>query len=421
MPPESELFRFSQEDQGNPIIKVIGVGGAGCNAINSMIDAGLNGVEFIAVNTDRQALADSNATIKVQIGQDTTRGLGAGTNPDVGRNAANDDADRLRDVLANADMVFVTAGMGGGTGTGAAPVVASIAKEMGALSVAVVTKPFRFEGKKRMSRAEEGVSELERVVDSLIVVPNERLTSFVPPNTPMVTAFRMADDVLRQGVQGISDLILVPGFINVDFADVRAVMSFTGRAVMGVGSASGNERAAQAARDAIACPLLEDETIHGASGLLFNISAADTLTMEEVVEASNIIQEAVDQDANVIFGTVINPALGDEIRITVIATGFEESQGTLADLMEAQAVAQAQPQPESSQPTLPEAVECADTTLQTSGASTAFVSKEAVLGTTPVGPRVTHAVPLHKPDPAREDWEIPAYLRRRRRRGETTP
>jgi len=382
------MFQFSKDEDGTPVIKVIGVGGAGCNAINSMIAAGLGGVEFIAVNTDRQALGRSRAQVKVQIGTATTRGLGAGANAEVGRTAANDDADHLREVIAGADMVFVTAGMGGGTGTGAAPVLAKIAKDLGALTVAVVTKPFPFEGRKRMERAEEGVGELSGVVDSMIVIPNARLASFVPPNTPMVTAFRVADDVLRHGVQGISDLILVPGFINVDFADVKTVMQFTGRALMGVGTARGEGRAGKAAEDAIACPLLEDGNIQGASGLLFNISAGETLTMEEVVEASEIIQSAADPDANVIFGTVIEPALEDELRITVVATGFDRGRR----------------------------------------ATTAFVRKDEVQGLAgpagsraaegaqaPEGEVVTVPQPMSSLEGFKEEWDIPAYLRRGRR------
>ena len=392
------MFQFSSDDDGTPIIKVVGVGGAGCNAVNSMIASGLSGVEFVAINTDSQALGHSHASTKVQIGAATTRGLGAGANPEVGRAAATGDGDRIREALTGADMVFVTAGMGGGTGTGAAPVVANIAKEMGALSVAVVTKPFPFEGKKRMRRAEEGVDELQAVVDSLIVIPNARLASFVPPSTPMVAAFRVADDVLRHGVQGISDLILVPGFINVDFADVKTVMSFTGRAVMGVGGASGEGRAKQAAEDAIACPLLEDESIHGASGLLFNISAGENITMEEVVEASEIIQEAVDEEANVIFGTVIDSTLADEIRVTVIATGFDV---------------------EVERPVAKPARSARATPAETARgcASTAFVSKDQVQpAPEPAEEEVVRTPqPIGSLDGFKDEWEIPAYLRRRAR------
>ncbi|MFQ5508501.1 MAG: cell division protein FtsZ [Leptospirillia bacterium] len=391
------MFQFSEDDDGTPIIKVIGVGGAGCNAVNSMITAGLSGVEFIAINTDRQALGRSQATCKVQIGASTTRGLGAGANPEVGKIAASDDAEDLKAALSGADMVFVTAGMGGGTGTGAAPVVAKLAKEVGALTVAVVTKPFPFEGRKRMTRAEEGVAELEQVVDSMIVIPNERLATFVPPNTPMIAAFRVADDVLRHGVQGISDLILVPGFINVDFADVKTVMSFTGSALMGVGSGTGEGRAVAAAEEAISCPLLEDASIHGASGLLFNISASEDITMEEVVEASDIIQATVDHDANVIFGTVIDPNLEDEIRITVIATGFEKERRPLASHTTAAITQPAMTPPPS--------------------AATAFVSKEAARGQEAQLNIIEHLPgrapqPPKSPDGFKAEWDIPAYLRR---------
>jgi len=381
-PPRTEgsgMFQFSSDDDGTPLIKVIGVGGAGCNAVGSMIAAGLSGVSFVAVNTDRQALGRNRAGVKVQIGAATTRGLGAGANPEVGRTAANEDAEHLKDALAGADMVFVTAGMGGGTGTGAAPVVAKIAKELGALTVAVVTKPFPFEGRKRMQRADEGVGELAGVVDSMIVIPNERLAAFVPPNTPMVTAFRVADDVLRHGVQGISDLILVPGFINVDFADVKTVMQFTGRAVMGVGTGSGPGRAGKAAEAAIACPLIENGDITGAGGLLFNISAGENLTMEEVVEASEIIQEAADPDANVIFGTVIDPALEDELRLTVIATGFD--RGRRKEQVLARPI-------QPAEPTRP---------------------AEA-------GEVVTMPQPAESLEGFKEEWDVPAYLRRARSR-----
>ncbi|MBI5137558.1 MAG: cell division protein FtsZ [Nitrospirae bacterium] len=398
------MFEFSQDDDGTPIIKVVGVGGAGCNAVNSMIAAGLTGVDFVAINTDRQALGDSRAATKVQIGAASTRGLGAGANPEVGKLAATADVDAIKDALAGADMVFVTAGMGGGTGTGAAPVVATVAREMGALTVAVVTKPFRFEGVKRMRRADEGVQQLAAEVDSMIVIPNERLTSFVPPNTTMVDAFRVADDVLRHGVQGISDLILVPGYINVDFADVKTVMSLTGRAVMGVGTASGAERALKAAQAAISCPLLEDESIHGAAGLLFNISGGENLTMDEVAKASETIQEAVDPEANIIFGTVINPALGDQIRITVIATGFDQEE---APPRPAARTALATPAV-----SMPAALAApAPLRAAQAGGPTAFVSKE------PGRPREVMRQPkaLGADAGFKEEWDIPAYLRRRGR------
>ncbi len=395
------MFEFSQEDDGTPIIKVVGVGGAGCNAINSMIGAGLSGVEFVAINTDRQALGDSRATVKVQIGASATRGLGAGANPEVGKHAANADTEAIKESLNGADMVFVTAGMGGGTGTGAAPVVAAVAREMGALTVSVVTKPFRFEGIKRMRRADEGVAALSREVDSLIVIPNERLTSFVPPNTPMVEAFRVADDVLRHGVQGISDLILVPGFINVDFADVKTIMGLTGRAVMGVGSATGEGRALKAAQSAISCPLLEDESIHGAAGLLFNISGGENVTMEEVVQASETIQEAVDEEANIIFGTVIDPALQDEIRVTVIATGFDQEDDVSDPGQHAEE--------EAPVTTLAAAVGAA---TPPEHSHTDFVSKDLEA---PAREVMQRPQPLSGTEGFNQEWDIPAYLRRRDR------
>jgi len=415
------MFEFSQTDDGTPIIKVVGVGGAGCNAVNSMIGAGLTGVEFVAINTDRQALGDSRATSKVQIGGTTTRGLGAGANPDVGKHAATSDTDAIREALAGSDMVFVTAGMGGGTGTGAAPVVAAIARDLGALTVAVVTKPFSFEGIKRMRRAEAGVEELTKQVDSLIVVPNERLASFVPANTPMVDAFRTADDVLRHGVQGISDLILVPGFINVDFADVRTIMSLTGRAVMGVGSAKGEGRALKAAQSAIACPLLEDESIHGAEGLLFNISGGENITMEEVVQASKTIQEAVDEDANVIFGTVIDPSLGEELRITVIATGFEQ-EATEQSLETAPKPSQTetllQAEAGASPPLTAPLADAAPCPPSPALGSSAFVSKDPSAPAEPSAREIMRTPkPMGNPDGFKEEWDIPAYLRRRSRGG----
>jgi cell division protein FtsZ len=301
-------------------IKVIGVGGAGCNAVNTMIASGLEGVEFIAVNTDMQALGISRAPHKVRIGKN---GLGAGADPQMGREAALQDADQIREALEGADMVFVTAGMGGGTGTGAAPIVAGLAREMKALTVAVVTKPFQFEGGKRQVRAEDGLIELRKYVDTLLVIPNQRLLSVIDKTTPLREAFKVADDVLRQAIQGIADVIKVPGLVNVDFADVRAVMGHMGRAVMGVGVASGPNRAVEAAQKAISSPLLEEGSVNGARGVLLNITGGADLSLHEVNEASLIIQQAADKDANIIFGAVINERLEDEIMMTVIATGFE--------------------------------------------------------------------------------------------------
>ncbi|HVM97052.1 MAG TPA: cell division protein FtsZ [Candidatus Acidoferrales bacterium] len=307
-------------------IKVVGIGGGGGNAVNTMISTGLLGVEFVAANTDMQALSASLAPTKVQLGQRLTKGLGAGANPDVGREAALEDTENLRDHLSGSDMVFITAGMGGGTGTGGAPVVARIAKELGALTVAVVTKPFQFEGKKRMRQADEGMRELKDAVDTLIAIPNQRLLSIAARNTPLLETFRKADDILLQAVRGISDLITVHGLINLDFADVRAIMSEMGMAIMGAGAANGENRAIEAAQKAISSPLLEDVSIKGAKGVLINITGSLDLSLHEVNEAASLIQEEAHDDANIIFGAVIDERMGDELRITVIATGFSEAR-----------------------------------------------------------------------------------------------
>ncbi|MGI6413850.1 MAG: cell division protein FtsZ [Syntrophomonadaceae bacterium] len=312
---------FDVEMQQFANIKVIGVGGGGNNAINRMIEAGLKGVEFIAVNTDAQALYLSKAERKIQVGEKLTKGLGAGADPEIGMKAAQESSDEIKKALQGADMVFVTAGMGGGTGTGGAPIIARIAKEIGALTVGVVTKPFTFEGRKRNSQAERGIQALREEVDSLITIPNDRLLQVVDKNTAFNDAFRIADDILRQGVQGISDLIAVPGVINCDFADVQTVMQNTGTALMGIGRASGDNRAAEAARMAISSPLLET-SIEGAKGVLFNISGGSNLTLFEINEAAEIVHQAADVDANIIFGANIDENLEDEVRITVIATGF---------------------------------------------------------------------------------------------------
>lgn len=302
-------------------IKVIGVGGGGNNAINRMIEAGLKGVEFITVNTDAQALYLSKAEKKIQVGEKLTKGLGAGADPEIGMRATEENSDDIKKALQGADMVFVTAGMGGGTGTGGAPVIAKIAKELGTLTVGVVTKPFTFEGRKRNAQAERGTQSLREEVDSLITIPNDRLLQVVDKNTAFNDAFRIADDILRQGVQGISDLIAVPGVINCDFADVQTVMQNTGSALMGIGRASGENRAAEAARLAISSPLLET-SIEGAKGVLFNISGGNDLTLFEINEAAEIIHEAADVEANIIFGANIDEDLNEEVRVTVIATGF---------------------------------------------------------------------------------------------------
>jgi cell division protein FtsZ len=330
----SLTFDFDESLSPTANMKVIGVGGAGGNAVNRMISAGLIGVEFISVNTDLQALNTCKAPIRLQIGKNLTKGLGAGANPEIGRRAIEEDKDAVFNALKDTDMVFVTAGMGGGTGTGAAPIVAEIAKDMGALTVAIVTKPFLFEGPKRMKRAEEGLAQLKERVDTLIVIPNQRLLSIVSKDTRLNRAFQMADEVLYNATKGISDLISVPGLINLDFADVKTVMSEMGDALMGSAVASGEDRAIEAAQNAIKSPLLEDVSIAGALGLLVNVTGGDDLTLSEVDSAANIIQQAVGEEANIIFGAVIDEQFKDQIRVTVIATGFSrngrQSKPTLA-------------------------------------------------------------------------------------------
>ena len=318
MPLRSDIENFA-------LIKVVGVGGGGSNAVNRMIRAELMGVEFIAVNTDAQALLMSDAPHKIRIGDKITKGLGAGADPSVGRKSAEDDSEKLYESLKEADMVFVTAGMGGGTGTGAAPIIAEIAKDIGALTVAVVTKPFSFEGSKRKLLAEQGINDLVDKVDTLITIPNDRLLQVVEKRTTMTDAFRIVDDVLRQGVQGISDLITVPGLINLDFADVKTIMTNAGSALMGIGHGSGEARAADAARQAIMSPLLE-QSIDGARGVLFTITGGPDLTLFEVNEAAEIIHAAADPEANIIFGAVIDERMQNDVKISVIATGFDQSR-----------------------------------------------------------------------------------------------
>jgi cell division protein FtsZ len=320
------MFEIEEVRGQKARIKVIGVGGAGGNAVNNMIASTLQGVEFIAVNTDLQVLETSLAPKKVQIGRELTRGLGAGSNPEIGRQAAIEDKTAVMDCMDGCDMVFITAGMGGGTGTGAAPVIASIARELGILTVAVVTKPFFYEGKKRLSNAEEGIKELSGNVDTLIVIPNDRISLVVEKGTPMLKSFAIANDVLRQAVQGISDIIVVPGLINVDFADVKTIMENMGRAVMGVGTGKGEGGAFEAAKKAISNPLLEDSSIDGARGILINITGGLELSLSEVQEATALIYDSAHEEVNVIFGAVIDPDIVDEVRVTVIATGFEEKR-----------------------------------------------------------------------------------------------
>jgi cell division protein FtsZ len=312
-----------RDSSGNylAVIKVVGVGGGGTNAVNRMVDAGLGGVEFIAVNTDAQALLMADADVKIHIGSKETRGLGAGADPAVGHAAAQESRDELKEALKGADMIFVTAGEGGGTGTGGAPIVAELGRELDALTVGVVTKPFAFEGRKRTEQAEIGIQNLRDRVDTLIVIENDRLLQVVEKKTPVTEAFRIADDILRQGVQGITDLITVPGIVNLDFADVRTIMRDAGSALMGIGIASGENRAAEAARTAVSSPLLE-QSVDGATGILLNVTGGTALGLFEVNEAAEVVTGAADQNANVIFGAVIDDSLGDEVRVTVIATGF---------------------------------------------------------------------------------------------------
>jgi cell division protein FtsZ len=321
-----EVGRFAK-------IKVIGVGGGGGNALNSMItSASINGVEFVAVNTDAQVLLTNQAVTKLQIGENLTRGLGAGGNPDIGMQAAEESREKIKEYMVDSDMIFVTAGMGGGTGTGAAPIIAELAKEQGALTVGIVTKPFAFEGARRMVNAEEGIERLKEKVDTLIVIPNQRLMDVVDRKMTLLEAFRVVDSVLTQGVQGISDIITVPGLINVDFADVKSIMKDAGSALMGIGTGVGDNRAQMAARAAVASPLLE-VSIEGAKGILFNITGGPDMTMTEVDEAAKIVSEAADADANIIFGSTIDEKLIDQMKITVIATGFDETRSRLAGLV----------------------------------------------------------------------------------------
>ncbi|MFL6277528.1 MAG: cell division protein FtsZ [Blastocatellia bacterium] len=321
------LIIFDDSDQ--PVtgakIKVIGVGGGGGNAINRMIEAGIEGVQFLVANTDLQALKSSRASIKIQIGEKLTRGLGAGGDPEIGRQSALEDTEKIIEALEGSDMVFITTGLGGGTGTGAAPILASLATELGALTVAVVTKPFRFEGRRRQRQAEQGLNELRECVDTVITIPNERLLNAVARGTPFLESFKLADDVLRQAVQGISDIITVPGLINVDFADVKTIMAGMGMALMGTGSAAGENRALEATQRAISSPLLEEASIEGAKGLLVNVTGGTDLTLFEVNEAMSIIHDSADPDANIIFGAVLDERLADEMKITVIATGFDRA------------------------------------------------------------------------------------------------
>ena len=317
------LIEFESENDYNATIKVVGVGGGGTNAVNSMVRDNLRGVEFIIANTDLQSLEKSECPGKIQIGGELTRGLGAGSNPETGKGAAQESEIVIRDMLEGADMVFITAGMGGGTGTGAAPVISRIAKETGALTVGVVTKPFAFEGKKRMRQAEEGIQELKEAVDTLIVIPNQKLLSYVGKQTSFTSAFSMVDDILKQAVCSISDLIVIPGLINLDFADVKCIMGSMGKALMGSGVATGETRAVEAAQKAISSPLLDEATVDGAKGILINVTGGDDLTLMEINEASMMVQENAHEDAHIIFGAVIDQQMEGQMRVTVIATGFD--------------------------------------------------------------------------------------------------
>lgn len=343
------MLEFDTNVDAAAVIKVIGVGGGGNNAVNRMIEHGVQGVEFIAVNTDAQALNLSSAEVKLQIGAKLTRGLGAGANPEVGKKAAEESKEQIEEALRGADMVFVTAGMGGGTGTGAAPVIAQIAKDLGALTVGVVTRPFTFEGRKRSTQAIGGITSMKESVDTLIVIPNDKLLEIVDKNTPMLEAFREADNVLRQGVQGISDLIATPGLINLDFADVKTIMSNKGSALMGIGMSTGENRAAEAAKKAISSPLLET-SIDGAKGVIMNITGGSNLSLFEVQEAADIVASASDEDVNMIFGSVINDNLKDEIIVTVIATGFSEEQLNASRPARSAGYGSSRPQPREQAP-----------------------------------------------------------------------
>ncbi len=364
-------------------IKVIGVGGGGGNALNSMIASGaINGVDFVAVNTDAQVLLTNNSNIKLQIGDNLTRGLGAGGNPDVGMKAAEESREKIKEYLMDTDMVFITAGMGGGTGTGAAPIIAEIAREVGALTVAIVTKPFAFEGARRMVNAEDGVERLRQKVDALIVIPNQRLLDVIDRKMTLAESFRVVDSVLTQGVQGISDIITVPGLINVDFADVKAIMANAGSALMGIGVGVGDNRAQMAARAAISSPLLE-VSIDGAKGVLFNITGGPDMTMAEVDEAAKIISEATDADANIIFGAAIDDRLIDQMKITVIATGFDETRSRLSNLVNRNKPISSMSGIVSEKPMK--------------------VEEQPVVEETP-----------DTPEPQTDNWDIPAFLRRGR-------
>ncbi len=401
------MFAF-QEEEITPIrIKVIGIGGAGCNAVNTMIAAGLTKVEFVVANTDLQSLSKSSTQYRIQVGPERTKGLGAGANPEVGKDAALESENEIRTALEDADMVFVTAGMGGGTGTGGAPVVARVARDLGILTVGVVTKPFQHEGQRRMGYAEEGLRELRRHVDSLLVIPNQKLLTLVDKSTPVLEAFKVADDVLRQAIKGITDVITTPGLVNVDFADVKTVMSYRGRAVMGMGVARGTNRAMEAAQQAISSPLLEESGIEGAKGLLFNITGSRDLSLHEVDEASTIAKEAADPQANIIVGHVIDPGLEDELIITVIATGFEQQQDSLRAKPQSAVSLGGQERPRLSVPPTPQPVLTMARTASGDGSSD-DLDRPAFMRRGESDARVEQGNLL-----VDADWEVPTFLRRR--------
>ncbi len=395
------------------LIRVIGVGGGGSNAVNRMIRAEMMGVEFIALNTDAQALLQSDAPHKIRIGDKITRGLGAGGDPSIGERAAEEDTEKIAQALEGSDMVFITSGLGGGTGSGASPVVAEIAKEAGALTIGVVTKPFSFEGAKRKLTAEKAAEALKAKVDTLITIPNDRLRDVVQKNTSILDAFRVVDDVLRQGVQGISDIITVPGLINLDFADVRAIMKDAGSALMGIGRASGENRAIEAARQAIASPLLE-VNISGAQGILFNVSGSSSLSLFEVTEAAEEIRAAADSEANIIFGTSFNERLGDEVQITVIATGFDGRRHTASSRAGAAAGSGTEAGASRPQRDFLEELERQRSQMTDAGVPDAPTARTEETGNGHAPRSVGEPVPVKKPAYDADDLEIPSFLRRGR-------
>lgn len=401
------MFAFQEEEMTPIRIKVIGLGGAGCNAVNTMIAAGLTGVEFIVANTDVQSLNKSPTQYKIQLGPECTRGLGAGANPEVGKEAALESEREIRAALEDSNMVFVTAGMGGGTGTGGAPVAARLARDLGILTVGVVTKPFQHEGQRRMGYAEEGLRELRRHVDSLLIIPNQKLLTLVDKSTPVLEAFRVADDVLRQAIKGITDVITTPGLVNVDFADVRTVMSYRGRAVMGMGVAKGPNRASEAAQQAITSPLLEETGIEGAKGLLLNITGSVDLTLHEVDEASTIAKEAADPQANIIVGHVIDPGLEDEVIVTVIATGFEHAQDPLRPKSQPTVSPETQEGLGRSVPPTPQPVLTLARAASGDGSAN-DLDRPAFMRRGKSEARVEQGNLL-----VDEDWDVPTFLRRR--------